>query len=339
MDQNPNQNNNPAADDMVNSAKSFDSSFDMSAINDAVAMSGNADDLQKTFDVNEISLDNTPTSNAELEKQMKDDPTMRLSGATQQEKTEPKASTEDFDPTKFDPVANSNISEMPQSSSAASFIGGDILEEKSEEKPEEKPTPAINTDMTDAVLAADPVLQGEAKQEPANIQTEMPKEEPMKIEEPVEKQEAPVEVPKQEVSEPAKTEPSAPVKEESTSEPSAVNSEKPSVETLFATDDSEPEAKPESQPAPAEEAPKQPAEAPKPEASEPKQPEKKEEPAKSKDDKKFKLSDKTVKPKSAQAPDMLSGKKRSPLPIIILCVIITLAMSAGVIALFYFFAK
>lgn len=324
MDQNPNQNNNPAADDMVNSAKSFDSSFDMSAINDAVAMSGNADDLQKTFDVNEISLDNTPTSNAELEKQMKDDPTMRLSGATQQEKAESKASAEDFDPTKFDPVANSNISEMPQSSSAASFIGGDILEEKPEEKSEEKPAPAINTDTTDAVLAADPVLRSEAKQEPVNVQTETPKEEPAKIEEPVE-------APKQEVSEP--------VKEESTVEPVATSSEKPSVETLFATDDSGSEAKPEPQPAPAEEAPKQPVEAPKREVSEPKKPEKKEEPAKPKDDKKFKLSDKTVKPKSAQAPNMLSGKKRSSLPIIILCVVITLAMSAGVIALFYFFAK
>ena len=332
MDQNPNQNNNPTADDSVNSAKSFDSSFDMSAINDAVAMSGNADDMQKTFDVNEISLENTPTSNAELEQQLKDDPTMRLSGATEQEKAPEKTPAEDFDPTKFDPVANSNIGEMPQSSSAASFIGGDIVEEKSEEKPADKPVQPANVDMSEAVLAADPVLQSESHKEETNTQAEVPKSEPQESPEPVkldeveEKQETPAEP--------------TPAASSSVEEPAANDAQKPSVEALFATDDSELEAKTEPQPAsaPAEEAPKAPEEAPKQEAAAPAE-EKNEEPAPAKDTKKFKLSDKTVKPKSAQAPNMLSGKKRSPLPIILLCVVTTIAMSAGVIAIFYFYAK
>ena len=55
--------------------------LDMDAINAAVnASAGNDPNLQGTFDVNDISLDDTPTTAAELEQQMKKNPEMSLAG-------------------------------------------------------------------------------------------------------------------------------------------------------------------------------------------------------------------------------------------------------------------
>ena len=55
--------------------------LDMDAINAAVnATAGNDPNLQGTFDVNDISLDDTPTTAAELEQQMQKNPEMSLAG-------------------------------------------------------------------------------------------------------------------------------------------------------------------------------------------------------------------------------------------------------------------
>lgn len=55
--------------------------LDMDAINAAVnASAGNDPNLQNSFDVNDISLDNTPTSAAELQQQMEKNPEMSLAG-------------------------------------------------------------------------------------------------------------------------------------------------------------------------------------------------------------------------------------------------------------------
>ena len=66
--------------------------LDMDAINAAVAATENeGNKIQNTFDVNDISLDNTPTSDAELEKQMADNPDMNLAGGASDEPAEPAA--------------------------------------------------------------------------------------------------------------------------------------------------------------------------------------------------------------------------------------------------------
>ena len=62
---------------------SFDSAIDMDAINAAVEASAgqNAETAESSFDVNAINLDNTPTTNEELEKQLQDNPGMSLASS------------------------------------------------------------------------------------------------------------------------------------------------------------------------------------------------------------------------------------------------------------------
>ena len=63
-------------------AMSFDPAFDMTAINEAVAAGGEADNIQNTFDVNSIDLANTPTSDADLQRQLADNPNMSLANSS-----------------------------------------------------------------------------------------------------------------------------------------------------------------------------------------------------------------------------------------------------------------
>ncbi len=56
--------------------------LDMDAINAAVdATAGQGPNLQNTFDVDKISLDNTPTTNDELQHQLAEDPNMSLANS------------------------------------------------------------------------------------------------------------------------------------------------------------------------------------------------------------------------------------------------------------------
>lgn len=64
-------------------AMSFDPAFDMTAINEAVAAGGEADNIQNTFDVNSIDLANTPTSDADLQRQLADNPNMSLANSSE----------------------------------------------------------------------------------------------------------------------------------------------------------------------------------------------------------------------------------------------------------------
>lgn len=103
--------------------------FDMGAINEAVAESEKtAPVIQNSFDVNDISLDNTPTSDAELEKQVSDNPNVSLAnGAPLTPSAEPAADPE------------------PKASTEAAFVDGDIIDESasSEDEPKE-PNPYEN---------------------------------------------------------------------------------------------------------------------------------------------------------------------------------------------------
>ena len=80
MDPNGNINQDPLAA-TNNGATSFDPNLDMSAINEAVAAGGQADTIQNSFDVNDIDLANTPTTDGDLQKQLADDPSMNLANS------------------------------------------------------------------------------------------------------------------------------------------------------------------------------------------------------------------------------------------------------------------
>ena len=101
-----------------NGATSFATDFDMSAINEAVAAGGEADKIQNSFDVNDISLDNTPTTDAELQSQLNADPNMNLSGASTEPAPEtpkaPEASFVDGDLADDAPAANPFLKQAPE---------------------------------------------------------------------------------------------------------------------------------------------------------------------------------------------------------------------------------
>jgi len=97
-------------------ATSFDPAFDMTAINEAVAAGGEADNIQNTFDVNSIDLTNTPTSDADLQRQLADNPNMSLANSS--ESTVP-ISTSTPEPTITDLVNNSTTFSVESTVAAA----------------------------------------------------------------------------------------------------------------------------------------------------------------------------------------------------------------------------
>ena len=120
--------------------------MDLSAINEAIAAS--ADEAsktpQQTFDVNDISLDNTPTTDAGLEQQQAKDPNMNLanSGAAPSATAAPAAAA--------DPAAPADKPAAP----TAAFVDGDIVDESpAEAEAESAPAPEPNYDA----LNADPL--------------------------------------------------------------------------------------------------------------------------------------------------------------------------------------
>jgi hypothetical protein len=79
----------------TNGATSFAPDFDMSAVNEAVAAGGEAETIQNTFNAADIDLSNTPTSDADLQQQLNDNPGMSLanSGATVDAPADPAMAT------------------------------------------------------------------------------------------------------------------------------------------------------------------------------------------------------------------------------------------------------
>ncbi len=137
---------------------------DMDAINEAIAATAKdaSNTPQQSFDVNDISLDNTPTTDAALEQQQAKDPTMNLanSGAATSatatpEPAAPAATPEPAAPAATPepaaPAAPAADAEKPAAPSA-SFVDGDIVDAPAEESKE--PAPEQNYD---AALNADPL--------------------------------------------------------------------------------------------------------------------------------------------------------------------------------------
>lgn len=104
--------------------------LDMDAINEAVAATANdGNNIQNTFDVNDISLDNTPTSDAELKQQMADNPDMSLAGGASADAAAP-AGAVDFTNTADpidSPAAAPAAADKP--AETAGFVDGDISNE------------------------------------------------------------------------------------------------------------------------------------------------------------------------------------------------------------------
>lgn len=105
--------------------------LDMDAINAAVAATENdGNKIQNTFDVNDITLDNTPTSDAELKQQMADNPDMNLAGGAVDVPAEPAAPVDlssASDPLST-PVANPKPEDQKPAETAG-FVDGDISNE------------------------------------------------------------------------------------------------------------------------------------------------------------------------------------------------------------------
>ena len=131
--------------------------MDLSAINEAIAASANdaSKAPQQTFDVNDISLDNTPTTDAGLEMQQAKDPNMSLanSGAA------PSA-------TAAAPAAAESEAEKPAAAApSASFVDGDIVDAPAAE--EESKEPAAPEPNYDDALNADPLASFDDSAAPA----------------------------------------------------------------------------------------------------------------------------------------------------------------------------
>ena len=125
--------------------------MDLTAINEAIAASAEeaAKTEQQTFDVNDISLDNTPTTDAALEQQKASDPNMSLanSGAATSATAAPAAPAE-----PATPAAPAAATEEKPAAPAAAFVDGDIVDESPKEEAA-APAPEPNYDA----LNADPL--------------------------------------------------------------------------------------------------------------------------------------------------------------------------------------
>lgn len=137
--------------------------MDLSAINEAIAQSANeaAKDPQNTFDVEDISLDNTPTTDAELEAQKAKDPDMSLAGANT---------------ATADPLAAPAATPVEKPAETAGFVDGDLVDD-----PEQQAAPVEKPDYD--AIKADPV---ESFDENAAAQTVAANPAPVEEEKPAE---------------------------------------------------------------------------------------------------------------------------------------------------------
>ncbi len=128
-------------------AVSASNDMDLSAINAAITESANAaaQDLQNTFDVENISLDNTPTTDAELAAQQAADPNLSLAGTP--------AATSAPAPAPADPAATpASAAPAQQAAETAGFVDGDLMDD-----PAAAAAPAPATAPDYEAIKADPV--------------------------------------------------------------------------------------------------------------------------------------------------------------------------------------
>lgn len=136
---------------------SFDNStIDMGAINEAVAAADDSgSNMHNTFDVGDISLNDVPSSQDELDRRIKENPDLNLAGGP------------------VDPAAASAMgaAEAPKAAApSASFVSGDIVDATDEPSPAEevhKQYDNINADPLANFEAAPAQSAAEAQQGPS----------------------------------------------------------------------------------------------------------------------------------------------------------------------------
>ena len=132
--------------------------IDLDAINEAIAESEKAPAQQNSFDVNDIDLENTPTTDAELQEQLNQDPNMSLAGGS----SDGGAATET--PLSAPEVAAQHEPVAP----VAGFVDGDLMDDPEAPAPEPEPTPDYAAREADPVESFDenapvaPAAEGDA---------------------------------------------------------------------------------------------------------------------------------------------------------------------------------
>ena len=148
--------------------------MDLSAINEAIAAS--ADEAskapQQSFDVKDISLDNTPTTDAELKQQQEKTPDLNLANSgSATSATADSTTVAATTPATATPSASA-AADKP-AAPAASFIDGDIMDDapaKEDEKPAEPNYDALNADPLESFddkAVAEPASPAEVEAAPA----------------------------------------------------------------------------------------------------------------------------------------------------------------------------
>lgn len=131
--------------------------IDLDAINEAIAESEKAPNQQNSFDVNDISLENTPTTDAELQSQLSQDPNMSLAGG----------SSEGGAATEAPLSAPEVVKQQEPAAPVAGFVDGDLMDDP------EAPAPAPEAAPDYAAREVDPV---ESFDENAPVPTSAPAE-------------------------------------------------------------------------------------------------------------------------------------------------------------------
>lgn len=169
-----NTNTDSAASDFGAPVSFTDETADMSAINEAIATTSDAGTSpQAAFDINDISLDDVPSSQDELNRRLEQDPGMNLAGGPVADPaTDPVAAV---NPTlsalsaNAATMGNEPAAEKPAAPSA-SFVSGDIVDDA--ETPETQTTEAprqydnINSDPL-ANFETAPISQAVPQADPA----------------------------------------------------------------------------------------------------------------------------------------------------------------------------
>ena len=141
-----NTNTDSAAPDFDSSSDIEQPSIDMDAINDAIKDVGGKDpNIQNTFDVNSISLDDVPSSQADLDKRLEENPDMSLAGETSDSADTKESST---DMPMVDPL-DASTAPVAKPAPAAAFVDGDIIDEEAVSDSAKSEAPSyenINTD-------------------------------------------------------------------------------------------------------------------------------------------------------------------------------------------------
>ena len=166
-----NQNSATVNDNIGSATPGFDSSIDTTkldekpsidanAINEAVITAeGSSPKIQNTFNVNDISLSDVPTTQEELDRRLDENPNMNLAGDVDATVNPSNTSIGEQQIGAVDMGISSgeNIIKT-EGASAASFVDGDIVDGGDD-----------SGAITDAAAAADAALDEKASKNPAHI--------------------------------------------------------------------------------------------------------------------------------------------------------------------------